>query len=38
MGRIADPKEVAALVTYLAGDEAGFTTGQVHVIDGGWTG
>src|ERR1700712_2681842 len=34
MGRIADPKEVAALVTYLAGDEAGFTTGQVHVIDG----
>ncbi|MGO4566429.1 SDR family oxidoreductase [Rhizobium sp. 2YAF20] len=38
MGRIADPKEVAALVTYLAGDEAGFTTGQIHVIDGGWTG
>ncbi|PZM08468.1 SDR family oxidoreductase [Rhizobium tubonense] len=37
MGRIADPKEVAALVTYLAGDEAGFTTGQIHVIDGGWT-
>jgi 2-keto-3-deoxy-L-fuconate dehydrogenase len=38
MGRIADPKEVAALVTYLAGDESGFTTGQTHVIDGGWTG
>jgi 2-keto-3-deoxy-L-fuconate dehydrogenase len=38
MGRIADAKEIAALVTYLAGDEAGFTTGQIHVIDGGWTG
>ncbi len=37
MGRIADAKEIAALVTYLAGDEAGFTTGQIHVIDGGWT-
>ncbi|MGN7714212.1 SDR family oxidoreductase [Agrobacterium radiobacter] len=38
MGRIATPEEIAALVTYLASDEAGFTTGQIHVIDGGWTG
>lgn len=38
MGRIATPQEIAALVTYLASDEAGFTTGQAHVIDGGWTG
>ena len=38
MGRIATPNEIAALVTYLAGDEAGFTTGQIHVVDGGWTG
>jgi 2-keto-3-deoxy-L-fuconate dehydrogenase len=38
MGRIATAEEIAALVTYLAGDEAGFTTGQIHVIDGGWTG
>jgi 2-keto-3-deoxy-L-fuconate dehydrogenase len=37
LGRIATPQEIAALVTYLAGDEAGFTTGQIHVIDGGWT-
>lgn len=38
MGRIADAREIAALVTYLAGDEAGFTTGQIHIIDGGWIG
>ncbi|MEZ2220467.1 SDR family oxidoreductase [Rhizobium sp. RCC_161_2] len=37
MGRIANATEIAALVTYLAGDEAGFTTGQIHVVDGGWT-
>lgn len=36
MGRIGDPKEIAALVVYLASDESGFTTGQTHVIDGGW--
>lgn len=37
MGRIGRPEEIAALVTYLASDEASFTTGQIHVIDGGWT-
>ncbi|WP_320202530.1 SDR family oxidoreductase [Agrobacterium rosae] len=37
MGRIAKAEEIAALVTYLASNEAGFTTGQAHVIDGGWT-
>ncbi len=37
MGRIGRPEEVAALCVYLASDEAGFTTGAVHVIDGGWT-
>ena len=36
MGRVGKPEEVAALVTYLASDEAGFTPGQTHVIDGGW--
>ena len=37
MGRIGTPEEIAALVTFLAGDEAAFTTGQIHVIDGGWS-
>ncbi|WP_417241944.1 SDR family oxidoreductase [Celeribacter sp.] len=37
MGRIGQPEEIAALVAYLAADESSFTTGQVHVIDGGWT-
>lgn len=36
MGRIAMPEEIASLVVYLASDEAAFTTGQAHIIDGGW--
>jgi 2-keto-3-deoxy-L-fuconate dehydrogenase len=36
IGRIARPEEIADLVVYLAG--ATYTTGQLHVIDGGWTG
>ncbi|MGC9371250.1 MAG: SDR family oxidoreductase [Paracoccaceae bacterium] len=36
MGRIGTPQEIAALAVYLASDEAAFTTGQAHVIDGGW--
>jgi 2-keto-3-deoxy-L-fuconate dehydrogenase len=36
IGRMARPEEIADLVVYLAG--ATYTTGQVHVIDGGWTG
>ena len=36
MGRIASANEVASLAVYLASDESGFTTGQAHIIDGGW--
>lgn len=35
IGRIAKPEEVADLAVYLAG--ATYTTGQIHIIDGGWT-
>lgn len=38
MGRIARAEEIAALVVYLASDESAFTTGQPHIIDGGWSG
>lgn len=37
MGRLGEAREVAALAVYLASDEAAFTTGQCHIIDGGWT-
>ena len=36
MGRLGRDEEIAALFLYLASDEAAFTTGAVHVIDGGW--
>ncbi|MDC9822518.1 SDR family oxidoreductase [Devosia sp. ZB163] len=35
IGRIGQPEEVADLAVYLAG--ATYTTGQTHIIDGGWT-
>ena len=36
MGRFGTPEEVASLALYLASDEAAFTSGAVHVIDGAW--
>jgi 2-keto-3-deoxy-L-fuconate dehydrogenase len=37
MGRLGTPGEIAELAVYLASDESSFTTGQTHVIDGGWS-
>lgn len=37
MGRLGTAEEIAALATYLASNESAFTTGAIHVIDGGWT-
>jgi 2-keto-3-deoxy-L-fuconate dehydrogenase len=37
MGRLGEPQEIAALALYLASDESAFTTGQIHIVDGGWS-
>ena len=37
MGRLGEAEEVAALAVYLASDDSAYTTGQCHIIDGGWT-
>jgi 2-keto-3-deoxy-L-fuconate dehydrogenase len=37
LGRLGTAEEIAALAVYLASDEAKFTTGTTHVIDGGWS-
>ena len=37
MGRIGKPEEIAALAVYLASDESAFTTGAIHIIDGGFS-
>jgi len=34
-GRMATPQEVAALVAFLASDDAGYITGEEILIDGG---
>lgn len=36
IGRLGTPDEIAALAVHLAGDESAYTTGAIHIIDGGW--
>lgn len=35
MGRVGKSEEIAALALYLGSDESNFTTGQLHIADGG---
>jgi len=37
LGRIGQPAELAAVVAFLASDEASFVTGRTWVVDGGFT-
>lgn len=38
MGRLGTAHEIAMLAVYLASDESKFTTGAIHMIDGGFSG
>ncbi len=36
MGRLGSVEEIAKLALYLASEDSAFTTGQAHIVDGGW--
>jgi 2-keto-3-deoxy-L-fuconate dehydrogenase len=35
MGRLDKAEEIAMVAVHLASDESAFTTGQIHLVDGG---
>lgn len=37
LGRIGEPEDIASAVAFLASEKASYITGQVIVVDGGWT-
>jgi 2-keto-3-deoxy-L-fuconate dehydrogenase len=37
IGRLGRPAEIAAFAVYLASDESAFTTGAIHMVDGGFS-
>jgi len=37
LGRIGRPEEIAAMVHFLASDDASYVTGQACLVDGGWS-